>query len=102
MPETKPVSTRSADGAVVDAIMIAESDNVATCLHNIESGAPVTVMLGRDTQRVTAADPIPRGHKLAVRDIAEGESVMKYGEIIGKASANIGPGNHVHTHNVVD
>jgi len=102
MPETKPVSTRSADGAVVDAIMIAESDNVATCLHDIESGAPVTVMLGRDTQRVTSADPIPRGHKLAVRDIAEGESVMKYGEIIGKASANIVPGNHVHTHNVVD
>ncbi len=102
MPETKPVSTRSADGAVVDAIMISETDNVATCLHDIESGAQVTVMLGRDTRHVSAADPIPRGHKLAVRDIAEGESVMKYGEIIGKASANIGAGNHVHTHNVVD
>ena len=102
MPETKPVSTHSADGVVVDAIMIAESDNVATCLHDIESGAQVTVMLGKDTRRVTAADPIPRGHKLAIRDIAEGDSVMKYGEVIGKASTKIGTGKHVHTHNVVD
>jgi altronate dehydratase len=90
------------DAKQIDAIMIAEKDNVATCLNDIESGAQVTVMLGEDTRTVAALDPIPRGHKLAVRDIAEGESVLKYGEIIGKASSNIGMGLHVHTHNVVD
>ena len=35
-------------------------------------------------------------------EIAEGENIVKYGEVIGKASANIGKGNHVHVHNVVD
>jgi len=90
------------DARQIDAIAIAESDNVATCLHDIESGAPVSIMLGKDTRTVTATDPVPRGHKLALQDIAAGESVLKYGEVIGKASLNIGTGNHVHIHNVVD
>lgn len=86
----------------IDAIMVAESDNVATCLHDIESGLPVSVMLGKDASTVTAIDPVPRGHKLATRDIAAGESIRKYGEIIGKASQSIATGAHVHIHNVVD
>jgi altronate dehydratase small subunit len=86
----------------IDAIMVAESDNVATCLHDIESGLPVSIMLGKDIRIVTAADPIPRGHKIAMLDITEGDSIRKYGEVIGKASLSIGEGHHVHIHNVVD
>jgi hypothetical protein len=51
---------------------------------------------------VAAIDPIPRGHKIAVREISEGDKVLKYGEVIGEASQNIGLGNHVHVHNVID
>ncbi len=43
---------------------------------------------------------IPAGHKFALRDIAEGEYVLKYGEIIGRASRDIRRGEWVHTHNV--
>ncbi len=43
---------------------------------------------------------IPAGHKYALRDIALGEYVIKYGEIIGKATENIKAGEWVHTHNV--
>ena len=102
MSDTKPVMSHSADGSLIDAIRIDEQDNVATCLHDIERGEDVTVMLGRDTHTVTATDAIPRGHKLAMRNIDVGEKVLKYGEVIGEASAAIGTGNHVHTHNVVD
>mgnify|MGYP002177278422 CR=1 FL=1 len=86
----------------IDAIMVSDTDNVATCLRDIAAGAAVTIMLGKDRKRLTAADPVPRGHKLAVRAIAADDSIVKYGEVIGKASADIGTGNHVHIHNVVD
>ncbi|MGP4015109.1 UxaA family hydrolase [Saccharopolyspora sp. 5N708] len=50
---------------------------------------------------VPVADPVPRGHKLATVDIAEGAPIRKYGQIIGFAAQPIKPGEHVHTHNVV-
>ncbi len=43
---------------------------------------------------------IPAGHKFALRDIPKGEYVIKYGEIIGRASQNIAKDEWVHTHNV--
>ena len=70
--------------------------------HGIEAGAAASLRAGRETLTVTAVDAIPRGHKIAVRAIAEGDRVLKYGEVIGTASQNIAEGNHVHTHNVVD
>ncbi len=49
-----------------------------------------------DTVEVNIAD----GHKYALRDIKKGEAVIKYGNPIGIATADIGKGEHVHTHNV--
>lgn len=48
---------------------------------------------------IKASDRIPAGHKVAVKPVAEGEPVRRYGQIIGFASAPIAPGQHVHTHN---
>lgn len=48
---------------------------------------------------VTATQAIPLGHKIALKDIAEGDDVVKYGEVIGRASTNITVGNHLHVHN---
>ena len=45
-------------------------------------------------------DPIPLGHKFALRDIHNGESIIKYGENIGHAVTDIPKGDHVHVHNV--
>lgn len=45
-------------------------------------------------------DNIPAGHKFALKDIAKGEFVIKYGEVIGRASCDIKKGDWVHTHNV--
>lgn len=43
---------------------------------------------------------IPAGHKFAVKDIKKGEYIIKYGEIIGRATADIKKGEWVHTHNL--
>src|SRR3954449_11684328 len=48
---------------------------------------------------VTTSDRIPAGHKVAIRPIAIGEPIRRYGQIIGFAIAPIAPGQHVHTHN---
>ena len=78
------------------AIVIAAADNVATALEPIAAGQTITA--GAAT--VTAAEPIPRGHKIALRAIRAGDVVMKYGNAIGTASSDIAAGAHVHTHNV--
>ena len=48
---------------------------------------------------MSAAERIPAGHKVAVRPIAPGEPVRRYGQIIGFATAAIAPGEHVHVQN---
>ncbi len=48
---------------------------------------------------VTAAERIPAGHKVAVRALAEGEAIQRYGQIIGFATRPVAPGAHVHVHN---
>jgi altronate dehydratase len=78
------------------AIVIAAEDNVATALEPIAAGD--TVRAG--AVAVTALDAIPRGHKIAIRAIPAGGQVLKYGNPIGTASADIAAGAHVHTHNV--
>ncbi|HYF60120.1 MAG TPA: altronate dehydratase family protein [Burkholderiaceae bacterium] len=45
-------------------------------------------------------DAVPPGHKLAVRAVAKGQPVRRYGQIIGFATADILPGQHVHSHNL--
>ena len=51
------------------------------------------------TIEIKTRDPIPLGHKVALRDIAEGDDVLKYGEVIGRAIAAIPAGSHLHVHN---
>lgn len=45
-------------------------------------------------------EPVPLGHKVALRNIAEGERLVKYGVVIGRATRDIRAGQHVHVHNV--
>lgn len=49
---------------------------------------------------VTLPAPLTLGHKIAARDIAEGERVLKYGMPIGVATRAIAKGEHVHVHNL--
>src|SRR5262249_47407232 len=76
------------------AIVISARDNVATALEPLEAGRAISI--GETT--VVASERIPRGHKIALRAIAAGDAIVKYGSAIGTASAAIAPGSHVHTH----
>ena len=58
------------------------------------------VMTTDETVSIKARDGIPLGHKIALVDIAPGDTIMKYGHDIGEATAQIGIGGHVHVHNV--
>jgi (2R)-sulfolactate sulfo-lyase subunit alpha len=58
------------------------------------------IMDGDGEITVTALGDIPIGHKLAIRDLGIGASVMKYGVDIGRAVAPIATGEHLHVHNV--
>jgi len=78
------------------AIVITPRDNVATALEPLEAGRVLQV----GGAVMTVAQPIPRGHKVALRPIASGEPVLKYGSTIGNATADIAAGSHVHTHNL--
>lgn len=84
------------------AIMIDEGDNVATATSEIEAGEEVEIIApsGATAKRLRALEPIPFGHKIALKDIGPGEEVMKYGERIGVASRPITAGAWVHTHNL--
>ena len=79
------------------AFRIAQNDNVATALCPIEPG---TVRLtGADgLPAVQALESIPMGHKLALRDIAANEPIVKYGVTIGQATQPITTGSWVHLH----
>ena len=75
---------------------IAPEDDVAVALSDLEAGANVAV----GATLVVISEPIPRGHKVALRDIPAGEAVRKLGWPIGRATSNIVRGAHVHTHNL--
>ena len=67
------------------------SDNVVTATHVLNVGDAV--------EDVTASAAIPTGHKIATQPVAAGAALRKYAQIIGYASCDIAPGDHVHTHN---
>lgn len=82
------------------ALLIRGNDNVATVLQDIEEKEIVSFALGETKQKVQVKQNIPFGHKFAVTRIEKGESIVKYGEIIGRAICTIEVGYHVHVHNV--
>jgi hypothetical protein len=75
------------------ALQLDPADNVAVAVVPLEPGDTVLDVPLRESIRF--------GHKLALRDIPAGEPILKYHEVIGRASSDIAAGTHVHVHNVV-
>lgn len=74
-------------------LVVDPRDDVAVALRGVAAGDVVA-------EGVTAMADIPAGHKIALRSIAAGEDVRKYGWPIGHATQAIAPGAHVHSHNL--
>jgi len=80
-----------------------ENDSVGVVVvEGVKSGQTLEgwIMDQDKTISVRAAQDIPIGHKLAIRDLASGATVIKYGVDIGRAVAPIKTGEHAHVHNI--
>ncbi len=77
-------------------LRLSPEDNVAAATTTLQAGEAVSI----DGRPVRVEQTIPTGHKVAIRPIAAGEKVTKYGAPIGSATRDIQPGQYVHTHNV--
>jgi (2R)-sulfolactate sulfo-lyase subunit alpha len=80
-----------------------EDDSVGVVVvEGIEAGTELSGWILDQQKEIaaTARDDIPIGHKLAIRDLAEGETVVKYGIDIGRTVAPIATGEHAHVHNI--
>ena len=89
--------------AIPQFLVHSPKDNVGVVV--VEGLKAGTDMLGVITEtnseiRITAKHDIPIGHKVALKALGNGETIIKYGEDIGKMVAAAGEGEHVHVHNL--
>jgi altronate hydrolase len=75
-------------------IRLSPTDNVVVARADLLPGARL------EPEGIACATPVPAGHKVATARIARGEPARKYGQIIGFATVDIAPGEHVHVHNL--
>lgn len=78
-------------------------DNVGVVVvENLTAGTDLLGVVTEDNSEIRAVcnQDVPIGHKVALRDLAVGDVVIKYGQDIGKVVAPIRRGDHVHTHNL--
>lgn len=88
--------------AAPDFLVHDSADTVGVVVvEGVKAGQDLTgwVMETDATITVKALDAIPLGHKLALADIKNGDTIIKYGNDVGKTIADIAKGGHVHVHN---
>lgn len=81
--------------------VVHETDNAATAMADIVPGRIGLTGENQNTgSEMIALQPIPFGHKIALKDIEEGDSIIKYGVCIGIATRAVRKGMHIHLHNM--
>jgi altronate dehydratase small subunit len=82
------------------ALIVSPKDNVASVMEEVSSGDDIVAQGANETRLLQAVEKIPFGFKVATVDIRQGDTVSKYGEVIGRASKDIRKGALVHIHNI--
>jgi (2R)-sulfolactate sulfo-lyase subunit alpha len=89
--------------AEIPQLLVHESaDNVGVVVvEGLKAGTDMLCVVTHDDSsfRLTAKADVPIGHKVALKDLEAGDTAMKYGEDIGRITADVAQGEHVHTHN---
>ncbi len=96
----KPLLTTASRGRMPlerVAVRLHPEDDVAIAREPL---LPRTTLVDGERE-IAVAQMVPPGHKIAIRPIGEDQPIRRYGQVIGFASVDIAPGQHVHTHNVV-
>lgn len=86
-----------------DFIVHDQGDSVGVVVvESVQQGNNLSgwVLATDESISLKAQDAVPLGHKIALRDIKSGETVVKYGHDVGRAVQDIGRGHHVHVHNL--
>ncbi|ABS02071.1 UxaA family hydrolase [Kineococcus radiotolerans] len=96
MTTSTPLPARTA----APLLRLAPGDTVAVAREALAAGTAVDLAALGEAGALTVRTDVPAGHKVALRDVAAGEAVRKYGQLIGLASAPIAAGEHVHVHNL--
>ena len=89
--------------ANTDIIIHDEKDNVGVVVIEkitINHDCKCWIMENDKTVKIQSKNEIPLGHKIAMTDFKEGDTIIKYGHDIGKVVKSIKKGEHVHVHNV--
>ena len=79
------------------------SDNVGVVVvEGLKAGTEMLCVVTEDNSdfRLTAESDIPIGHKVALKNLKAGDTIIKYGEDIGKMIGEAAKGQHVHVHNL--
>ena len=84
----------------INALLMDESDNVATCVEMVPKDGRIVWQKGHETCSLTAEEDIPYCHKAALEDLALGAEVRKYGEMIGRTNVPIARGHLVNHENI--
>src|SRR5262245_54565457 len=82
----------------VDAVYLHPDDNICVAARTLAAGESLEIA----GVKFALEQPVRMGHKIAVRKIAKGEFVRKYGQIIGQATESVSPGGWVHSHNLIN
>lgn len=88
---------------MIHFVMHDENDSVGVVVvEGVKAGQELTgwIMDQDKTIKMKVLNDIPIGHKLALKDIPNGGTVMKYGHDMGRAVAGIKAGEHAHVHNI--
>lgn len=85
------MNTQEKTGSAPRFLRLHDADNVIVAIEHFAEGAAA--------EGVLCLARVPRGHKMATREIGQGEPILKFGQIIGFAHQAIRPGEHVHTQN---
>jgi (2R)-sulfolactate sulfo-lyase subunit alpha len=88
---------------MIDFVVHDEGDSVGVVVvEGVKAGAELTGWIMDQDREITfnASSDIPIGHKLAIKPMSSGDTVIKYGVDIGRVVADIAVGEHAHVHNI--
>jgi (2R)-sulfolactate sulfo-lyase subunit alpha len=94
-PEEKSMATHFIVHDKADTVGVVVTEDV-------QAGTDLTgwIMETDETIALKSHEAVPLGHKIALSDIKNGDTILKYGHDVGRAIAEIGKGRHVHVHNM--
>jgi (2R)-sulfolactate sulfo-lyase subunit alpha len=98
-----PSAIAAQNNAIPHVLAHSPKDNVAVVVvEGLTAGTKAMGVITEDnsTFSVDVKDDIPIGHKVALSDLDKGDTVIKYGQDVGRMVAPAARGRHVHTHNM--